>query len=41
MTTMAAAHQMSFNAVLDVIQDQVIRQNKIVRLASLRLVYTQ
>ena len=38
---MAAAHHMAFKAVLDVIQDQVIRQNKIVQLASLRLVYTQ
>lgn len=37
----AAAHQMAFTAVLDVIQDLVIQQKKVVQLASLRLVYTQ
>ncbi|KAK5870594.1 hypothetical protein PBY51_003528 [Eleginops maclovinus] len=40
-TPIATAHQMAFNAVLDVIQDVVIRQKKIVQLASLHLAYTQ
>lgn len=40
-TPIAIAHQMAFNAVLDVIQDEVIGQKKIVQLSSLRLVYTQ
>ena len=37
----AAAHLKAFNVVLDVIEDQVIGENKVMRLSSLRLIYTQ
>lgn len=37
----AAAHLKAFTAVLDFIQDLVIRQNKVVQLVSLRLLYIQ
>ena len=37
----AAAHLKSFTAVLDFIQNQVIGQNEVVQLASLRLLYIQ
>lgn len=35
------AHQNAFSAVLDLIQERVIEQNEVVRLASLRLLYIQ
>lgn len=36
-TPIAIAHQMPFNAVLDVIQDEVMGQRKIVQLSSLSI----